>query len=164
LVVRCTVHRKSFTVYPEGFVPFGRTRLVPGDEGWESTYFSAALDAAKGERWSDFGRTGCGWWTTQWRHLRRLGELFGLGSGGTVAELVAEAVGVPLHLALEARATFGAGGFRSRGRALVQILDAMREVGTSVLKRLMRAGYVASWCGRAFYADPRWGLRPMVPF
>jgi hypothetical protein len=138
--------------------------LVPDDEGWESTHFKAALDASEGERWSDFGRTGERWWTTQWRHLQRLGELFGWGADGTVVELIAEALGVPLHLALEAHAKFDCGGFRNRGRALVQLLDAIRNAGVVILRRLMHAGYLANWCGRAFYADPRWGLRAMVPF
>jgi len=165
LVVRCIVHNRSFTIYPPGFTPYGRRRLVPRHQRWEATIFEAALDAGEGEgeRWSDTGQQG-GWWSTQWRHLRRIGELFGLGGDGRLGERVAQLLRVDLHVHLEAREAFGAGGFRRRGRAVRQVLVAVRDAGGDVLRRLLRAGYAASLWGRGFWADPRWGLRPVMVF
>lgn len=163
LVVRCYVHNRSFTVYPPGFTPFVRRGLVPRQKRCETTFFEAALDAADGERWSDSGGQG-GWWTTQWRHIARLGELLGLGADGRVGERAAQALEVDLHLHIEAREAFGTGGFRRRGRAVVQVLEATRLVAGDVLRRLLRAGFETGFCGRSFWADPLWGLWPVVPF
>ncbi len=76
LVMRCTTHRRSFTLYPPGYVPYARMRLAPvvpdggavlveAEGGKErrqdgvgsvagrfaGTYFGAALDGARGELW-----------------------------------------------------------------------------------------------------------------
>ncbi len=57
-VLICTTHNKAFTVYPPGFVPYGRQLLAPiardGDlisgasesPFFSGTFFDAALDAA----------------------------------------------------------------------------------------------------------------------
>ena len=161
LVLRCVVHHRSFTVYPPGLMPFGRRRLVPRHQRWEATIFEAALDASEGERWSDTGQLG-GWWSTQWRHLGRLGELLGLGGGDRLGERVAQQLGVDLHVHLEARGAYDARGFQRRGRAVRKVLEAVRVAGSDVLRRLLRAGYEAGLFGRGFWADPRWGLRPVV--
>jgi hypothetical protein len=155
------VHKQSFTVYPPGYTPFARKRLVPRHERWEATIFEAALDAADGERWSDTGGQG-GRWTTQWRHIARLGELLGLDADGRIAEIVAKALRVDLHVHAKAREKFCSGGFRNRGRAVVQVLEAALAAGAGMLWRLLRAGYMAGLCGRGFWANPRWGLKPMV--
>ena len=161
LVIRCVVHNRSFTIYPPGFTPYGRRRLVPRHQRWAATIFEAVLDASEGERWSDTGQQG-GWWSTQWRHLERLGELLGLGGGDRVGERVAQVLGVALHVHIEARTAFGIGGFHRRGRAVRKVLKAVRDAGGDVLRRLLRAGYAAGQWGRGFWADPRWGLRPVV--
>ncbi len=69
-----------------------------------------------------------------------------------------------LHVHTRAREEFGAGGFRKCGRAVAEVLAAAVAAAGGVLRRLLHAGRVASWCGRAFWADPRRGLRPLVPF
>jgi hypothetical protein len=163
LVIRCTVHEQSFTIYPPGFTPFARRCLISEHGRCEATAFKAALDAAEGERWSDFGGLR-GWWSTQWRHIARLGELFGLSTTTRVSELVAKALGVDLHLHIEARAAFSSGGFRYRGRAVVGVLEAVRAAGGDVLRRHLRAGHSSGCFGRSFRADPRRGLVPVVPF
>lgn len=163
LVVRCVVHKRSFTVYPTGFTPYSRRRLAPRVGRWVATIFEAALDAAQGERWSDWGDGG-GWWSTQWRHLERLGVLLGLGVDDRVGERVARVLGVDLHVHIEAREAFGAGGFRRRGRALVRVLEAVLGAGSDVLRRLLRAGCATGFCGRSFWSDPRRGLSPVASF
>lgn len=163
LVVRCVVHGRSFTVYPPGFTPYGRQRLVPEQERWEATVFEAALDAAEGERWSDIGAKG-GWWSTQWRHLVRLGVLLGLSVGEREGEQAGRALGVDLHVLVGGREGFRAGGYRRRGRAVLAVLEAVRGAGGDVLRRLLHAGRVTGLWGRGFFVDPRWGLRPAAAF
>lgn len=64
-VLRCEVHRKSFTVYPPGHVPYGRRPLVvlapdggdvdhrvgSGVDRFQETAFEAAIDGAGGKAW-----------------------------------------------------------------------------------------------------------------
>lgn len=163
LVVRCVVHEARFTVYPPGFTPYSRQRLVPREERWDSTQFEAALDATEGERWSDVGDRG-GWWSTQWRHLLLLGALLGLVGDGRVGEKAAQALGVDLHLYVEAREAFALGGFRRRRGAIVEVLEAVRRAGGDVLRRLLRAGMVTGQLGRSFWSDARFGVVPVMTF
>lgn len=108
LVMRCTTHRRSFTLYPPGYVPYARVRLSPvvpdgsavldagGEERREDsvgsaagrfagTYFEAALDAASSKLWpSDWqqpvggDRSARRWASTQARRTRRASRLLGL--------------------------------------------------------------------------------------
>jgi len=64
-VVGCSVHPvQRYTLYPPGHVPYGRAQAVAtsvsgqrlreaetGKPAWKATVMSAALDAARGERW-----------------------------------------------------------------------------------------------------------------
>ena len=161
LVVRCVVHGRSFTVYPPGFTPYSRRRLVPRQDRWEATMFEAALDAAEGERWSDVGDQG-GWWSTQRRHIARLGVLLGLAGDDRAGEEAAQALKVDLHVLFGARKAFGSKGFRHSGGAIVEVLDALLRAGSDVLRRLLRVGVVTGFCGRCFWSDARWGLRPVA--
>lgn len=163
LVVRCVVHGLSYTVYPPGFTPFGRHRLVPKQESWQATVFEAALDAAEGERWSDIGAEG-GWWSTQWRHLVRLGVILGLSADEREGELAARALGVDLHVHVAGREAFGAGGYRRRGQGVAAVLAAVRHAGGDALRRLLHAGWVTGMWGRGFFVGCRWGLRPPAAF
>lgn len=57
-VVRCRVHNVSFTLYPEGHVPYGRVAVLSErDEAYEidtkSSLVGAAIAAARGERWPE---------------------------------------------------------------------------------------------------------------
>jgi hypothetical protein len=163
MVVKCVVHDRYFTVQPPGFVPHGRSRLVPRQGRWEATIFEAALDASEGERWSDVGEQ-CGWWSTQWRRLLRLGTLLGLVGDERSGEEAAQALGVDLHVHVEAREAFGLGGFRRRGGAIVKVLEAVRSAGADVRRRLLWAGFVTEWCGRCFFSDARFGVKPVGTF
>jgi hypothetical protein len=178
LVVRCSVHKRSFTVYPIGFIPYSRRRVVPREEPWSQTVFDAALEAGAGKRWSDF-RAGILWWPTQWRRIGRAAELLGLCADGRTAERMAHELDVDLHVHAAAREAYGGGGFRQRGRAVEQVLDAVREAVRKkarllrvdvqrelrlLLQRLLRAGSTAGFCGLGYWADPRSGLRPVTAF
>ncbi len=163
LVVKCEVHGLSFTVYPPGFIPYSRQRLVPRHQRWEATMFEAALDADRDERWSDIGADG-GFWSTQWRRLERLGLLLGLAGDARIGEEAAQALDVGLHVHAAAREAFERGGFRRRASALVKVLDALRSDGAEVLRRLLRAGVVTGYCGRSFWSDARFGVREVGAF
>jgi len=110
LVARCKTHGVSFTLYPPGYVPYGRQRLAPvvpdgsavvaeappradggasvGEAGrFAGTMFGAALDAARGELWPsgwqqpvDAGRS-ARWASTQARRTRRASRLLGVAPG-----------------------------------------------------------------------------------
>jgi len=161
-VVVCVVHGQYFTLYPPAYVPYGRKRLVPKQDSWRGTLFEAAVEAAADERWSDIGEEG-EWWSTQWRHIERAGELLGLSSPEKLAEQVAMHLDVDLHLHERARRQYREGGFRQRGNAVMMIVrPAARGEGRT--RRLLRAGFATEWCGRSFYADPRRGLQSIASF
>jgi hypothetical protein len=107
LVMRCATHQRSFTLYPPGYAPYGRSRLAPvvpdgsavlTDRGQQvdrregagaadrfaGTYFGAALDAARGELWPsgwqqpvDAGPS-ARWSSTQARRTRTASRLLGV--------------------------------------------------------------------------------------
>jgi hypothetical protein len=153
VVIYCTVHDCYFTVYPVGYVPYGRKRLISEEKDEEETVFTAAFEAADGyERWSEIGSDGRRWWSTQWRQIRRAGELLGLGGDANRGEKVAMHLGIALHIHAEARGRFDDQSFRQRGRAVVDTVRAVLAAGVGRLWRLLRAGYAAGFLGRSFHA------------
>ncbi|MDY0003231.1 MAG: hypothetical protein RBU30_18165, partial [Polyangia bacterium] len=83
-VVWCQTHDRYFTIYPSGFVPYGRLRLpTKAEEIADAPALLAVEDRAEPgvERWPDFadpdGVTP-GWASTQWRHIGRWGRWLGL--------------------------------------------------------------------------------------
>ena len=87
-VVRCLTHENAFTLYPEGFVPYGRVPVLvvkpaePDDQSEKDNLVGAGEAACRGERWpdepieGDRGPVG----RTQRRWLKWLGSVFGLDS------------------------------------------------------------------------------------
>lgn len=164
VVIVCVVHGCYFTVYPLGYVPYGRKCLISREKEDEETVFTAAIEAADGsERWSEIGNDGR-WWSTQWRQIRRAGELLGLGGDGQQGERAAMHLGIPLHVHLEARRQYGHQSFRQRGRAVVNTVQAVIAAGIGRLWRLLRAGYAAGCLGRSFYAAPERSLIAVTSF
>lgn len=153
LVIECTVHGRYFTLYPPGYVPYGRKRLVVEDEADEQTIFTAAKEASAGvKRWSETGDEGR-WWSTQWRQIRRCGELLCLECEEPKGERVSMHLGISLHEHVEARSRYGHSSFRERGRAVMQVVAAAIAAGLGLLWRLLKAGYESGFLGRSFYAD-----------
>lgn len=159
-VCRCHAHGLSFAIYPLGFVPYSRRPLLdaPGAPTTESPSFaSVAREAASGVAWTRAAPGGTDrWWTTQTRLLLRLVQAFG-GLAGSTRDVVAVALGLPLRvLARVAEAT----GFRARGRAVTDVLEALG----GDLDRLLLAGALAGCWGapwRWHDGPPR--LVPVVP-
>ena len=160
VVAHCASHGIYFTLYPPSHVPYGRRRVVPvdirGQDPWRQTQFRAALEATAGEpAWSREADGGPGW-RTQRRHIERAAGMLGLKCPPRDAERVADALGVGMLVHGQARTKYTtATGFRNRGKAVMQVLDALPERGT--LERMLAAGHAAGalpepwiWTRRGF--------------
>lgn len=160
-VCRCHAHGASFSVYPPGFIPYARRALLdspPVTSVPEAPSFAAvAAEAANGTAWDRAAKHGSSrWWSTQWRVLHRLRQALGAFEAG-LHEVVALALGLPLHLL---SAVTGAVGYRARGQALQAVLTALG----GDLDRLLLAGALAGCWGSPWRwqrAPPR--LVPLVP-
>jgi len=164
-VMRCRPHRRAFTLYPPGHVPYGRVAVVAvapdgspirgreGIERFEGTLFTAALDAAAGRAWhrEHVGSTDR-WWGTQLRRLKRAARLLALAPAaawkhrGRVADLLA----LDGLLFSEQAERFGsARGYRERGAAVRRILEALPP--SHVLpERLVECGTLAGCWGASY--------------
>ena len=154
-VLRCSRHgRGAFTVYPPGYVPYGRHRIAPvaadgsgvhseaADrlEAFAPTVFAAAIDAADGRAWSRQG--GGPWWSSQTRWLARLICWMGVAASLEVQVRVrlAAILQVAQLVLLEQVRSIAAGpGYRQRGRAVVTVLAGLRH-DASLADRLVAAG------------------------
>jgi hypothetical protein len=170
-VIRCRSHGRFFTIYPPGFVPYGRQKLPERAAEVELSTGAPALEAvlhAADERmdrwpdWSDPEGNKPGWASTQWRQIARWGRWLGLAGPEGIGQQIATTLGVPLHDHAAQRARYRRGTYRNRGRAIVQVLDAVSRVG-GFLKRLLSAGLAAGLVGRGFLMDGRCRLRPVMP-
>jgi len=175
-VLRCGAHgRRAFTVYPPGYVPYGRQRMAPvaadgspvSVEGtgpvtaYEGTVFAAALDAAGGRAWSRDG--GGPWWSVQGRWLARLVRWVGVAVelDDELRSAVAAVLGIAQLLLLDAARHIAANaGYRAQGRAVVCVLAQLRRDG-SIADRLVAAGAEAGLWRHALRWHPRTNqLRP----
>lgn len=83
--VRCIAHRRSFTLYPVGHVPFGREPVVcqvedPEEADSRASLTGAAVAVCRGERWPEdliLGEQGPAG-RTQRRRIAAVGRLVGL--------------------------------------------------------------------------------------
>lgn len=157
-VVGCSVHPLGrFTLYPIGHVPYGRSAVLPcspageilagepgGAPAWRMTFFSAALDAAAGERWpSDSPAGDARRRRTQGRRLERAERLLGVHPGVTDSdrERIAARLQVPL-LVLRTAAAGRAASWAARGAVIVAILLELTAC-TRLPDRVLAAGAVA---------------------
>lgn len=142
-VVRCAAHGRSFTVYPPGYVPYGRMALADGG------LFGVASDAAQ-DTWPGDEQGDGRWRQSQYRWLALCGLWLGLGAGAGAAEQAAVELSVSLHEHRRLRVRYEAGGYRERGAAIVALVE---QLGPEAWCRLLRVGYTAGLCGRAFALD-----------
>jgi len=164
VVARCRTHAVAFTIYPPGYVPYGRAPTVPvdlagrpvrtpsGSLSWPATIFGAAIDAAAGRRWPLEG-TEPGARRTQGRRLALTAPLLGLclATDERTRERIASSLSIPL-LALRQvpRASLHAGGsWSERGQMITSVLALLREP-----RRVLAAGEVAGLWGRPSRWDP----------
>lgn len=177
-VVRCKTHKTGFTLYPPGHVPYGQQAILQvGPDGsllhdeqgqapeskagqpFEATCFQAALDAACGKYWNpqnpQRGFPGPDrWWGTQRRQLDKAVRWFGLDpcSKGQIRELICSALAVDqLVVEIGARAVANSSGYRVRGEAVVDVLEAVDQ--QCILERLLLSGHIAGLWGRPLRWD-----------
>lgn len=166
-VMRCRSHRRGFTLYPPGHVPYGRIAIAAvapdgspirdndGAERFRGTLFEASLDAAEQKPWhrEHIGSTER-WWGTQIRRLALAARLLAVSADvpSTRREQVAEILCVDLLLLREqAQKMRDAQGYQQRGIAVCHVLDALPH-GSFLPERLLQCGYLASLWG----APHRW--------
>lgn len=147
-VCRCYAHDVSFSVYPEGFVPYARRSLKTEPSADAPSFEEVAQEAAAGDAWPRQHEGGSErWWSTQLRLLGRLLAVL-LGDGDASSRhAIAVALAMPLALTEQVHQ---AKGYRARGQALV---DAMAGL---TLDHLLLAGFLAGCWGPAF----RWQQEP----
>ncbi len=166
-VLRCRPHKRSFTLYPPGHVPYGRIAIAPVApdaspirgkevaERYRGTLFEASLDAAERKPWHrEHAGSTDRWWGTQLRRLALAAQLLALAPGvaSRRREEVAEIVGVDLLLLREqAQKMLHAQGYQQRGAAVLEVLDAVPQ-GSFLPERLLECGYLAGCWG----APHRW--------
>jgi hypothetical protein len=167
-VIRCRSHGSFFTIYPPGFVPYGRKRLPTdasevdkGASALDAVHDAADSETARWPDWSDPAGNKPGWASTQWRQIARWGRLLGLTGQPQRTQQIATALGVPLHDHTAAGRQYRRGNYRQRGRAIEVVVGAVVGAG-AVLQRLLRAGFIAGLWGRAFAAAGARRLRALV--
>jgi len=178
-VMRCRPHKRAFTLYPPGHVPYGRAAVVAvapdgspirdGDrtERFEGSLFTASLDAAKGRAWHR-EHTGPSerWWGTQLRRLKLAARLLALtpGIAWTRRERVADVLGLDgLLLSEQARQFRKAKGYRQRGASVRRVLDAL-PLGRFLPERLVECGSLAGCWGPAYRWLPQSATLHRHPF
>jgi hypothetical protein len=166
-VFQCLSHRRSFTIYPPGWVPYGRKALVlldhrgealqhvSGECVWKGTLFDAVLDGGKEAFWPEEISLGptkevaqFGSRKTQRRHIAGAMRLFSLTLDDTqrTREKVAGILGMDLVLfeKLATRIRDGP-GLLARGRGGEEVLKTLHATGKTA-KNLIRLG-----AGHAFW-------------
>jgi hypothetical protein len=161
VVVNCLLHRRYYTLYPLGFVPYCRTRIAPvgldgqvlsrtatGLLGWEGTLFEAVVCCERGSS----ANLGLEPGTRQRR--RQLGvaaTLLGLTGCVSATEKAAVDLALALLLLTTAKAAYAqARGVAQRALALEPVLAVLPRSGPLLL-RLLRAGTSASVWGGAWW-------------
>ena len=186
-VLRCRTHRRAFTLYPPGHVPYGRQAVAPvapdGSEEiappddvaseatplirWQRTSFLAALDAAAGRAWPRTSRPDhdLGGWGSQGRLLSRSERLLGVSpKQDEVQQLhIARALSLDNTLLLRDQARLASGaGYRQRGQSVVTVLAEIERQGC-VLAPLLRAGHEAGlWGSPLSWESATRVLRPLA--
>lgn len=177
-VAECASHKLAFTLYPPGYVPYGRTAIAavssdgqavvdaerrPGEAtvAWRVTVFGAACDASCGRAWPRSAREGHESFRTQCRRVELGATLLGVLVASDAVQLAMAAVlGVAALMLRDASCTFHAPSWRRythRGRALHGPLAALEGAG-GVLERILVAGALVGQWGTAY----RWESQARV--
>lgn len=165
-VLQCRTHRRAFTLYPLGHVPYGRLAVAPvGLDGqvvfsperepatdgtraptWRTTLFESAF-AAIDER--SVKLTDPRWWATETpERLAQGATLLGIHPALSVqdADAIAFRLELPRLVLRDAAAAYGRGrGRAARGRVLVEVLGQLGD--TCLLDRVLAAGACAGCWG-----------------
>ena len=189
VVVKCKTHRRFFTLYPRGWVPYGRSPIVPigavdgantdavaealpsGEPGsvapvaWRPTAFGEALAAAVGDLWTveprAAGTSRKMWGRTQARQIAAAGQRLGLSEETRGAEIAAAELGVGLEVHSRERERFGSSRKRKvRGAAVERVVSSL-VVDEGLLGRMLRTGASTRAWGRPWRVMANGGLDPV---
>jgi hypothetical protein len=183
VVVHCEAHGMSFTLYPPGYVPYGRVPMAPvdteghvllefgeldraGDVGdneiseepaWDGTIFRAARDGSQGLAWPRQGSTTVfGSWRTQGRWIAIAAECLGLTGAVPDRWPLVGPLSVPALMMRDASAAYACTkGYVARGRAVARLLAALATTGRRLLDLLLSAGFTAGRWGEVLRWDSR---------
>lgn len=168
VVLRCLVHRRAFTLYPLGHMPYGRLPFAPvscdgellqsaeepsapgGSPCWQITIFVAALQAAHGQPWPRQSDGIARVWETQLEDIAKSAKALGLTkeTPPRIGEQIAQRLGVPRLELLDAAGAYQeARGYKERGRAIFAVLDRLVP-GRCVLERLLAAFVLSGVWGK----------------
>lgn len=185
-VARCKRHKVAFTLYPPGYVPYGRAPIAPLDGecqvlhettdaeagkgasyseraekvAWDGTIFRAALDARARLAWPRESSGGTiGSWRTQGRWLAIIATWLGLTHGEDERWSYAGPLGVPTLTLREASAGYAsANGYVARGRAESLVVDALSAL-TGTGRLLLELLLVAGFVAGLWGTALRWDAR-----
>jgi hypothetical protein len=167
-VMRCRMHRRGFTIYPPGHVPYGQNPIAPvapdgswiagqrGAKGFTGTYFDAALDAADNHAWphASYDRNLHPRFRTQLRHLDRAARLLGIKPDieEHLREETSKILSVPGQVLLDCtNLVQEQSGYQTLGTAICNVLEMIPETAC-VFGRVAEAGTVASlWPSADFW-------------
>lgn len=184
VVANCRTHGVAFTLYPPGYVPYGRVAMAPVDtEGqelhevslvaaapggagddktpgqlaWDATIFRAARDGGQGLAWPRRGSSHSpGSWRTQGRWIAVTAACLGLTSRDPDCWPLVGPLGVPALLMREASTAYRcAKGYVARGSAVTLPLSALAATGRRLLDLLLCTGFTAGCWGEAWRWDSR---------
>ena len=153
MVVYCKTHDRYFTVYPPGWAPYERGRVVPADEAesntaaWKQTLFHSAVC---GDWLGQYVSEGGTRWHTHRRRLVRCGQLLGLSTASGCGEEVAAILGIQLQVQGDARRLFACCDLASQRRAIASVLAAV-VVDERLWRQMARAGHAAGVWGVPWY-------------
>lgn len=177
-VVRCRTHQKSFTLYPPGYVPYGRKLLellgfngnpilgVHGVERFRGTIFDAALDAAENRFWpyKDENSFNNKTIATQANHLARASILLGIQPGLTIEQRhdCGHTLWVSLtSLIQNAQHIESKIDFQSQGQAVKNVLEEIPPFYSSLFERFAAVGSDMGLWPHLYVWNPSWQqLRP----
>ena len=148
-ILRCHRHTVCFTVYPEGWTPYGRAAIATAERPSRNTrsLFAAALAAAAGCLWPELsGQEECA--RTQRRRIERCGRVLGLGESDWESRAIL--LRLPLAALRDARTDWSRSRYRGpRGQIVAATLDAMSWDDSS-WQRLIQAGFESGCWGQAW--------------
>ena len=158
-VATCTEHGVSFTLYPIGWVPYGRAAVVDRSGDWSRTLFAVVVSIAA----TTPVRSMPGYRRTHQRRVVRAGRWVGVAGPDRAGETAAGVLGVGLAIHHASRAAYAsASGWHGRARAIATSLEAVRG-SDDLWRRALAAGYHGRLCGRALQVCPTSGaLLPLV--
>ena len=184
LQVKCKTHGGTWTVYPVGWIPYGRAPVFVADDSeegeveegeveegeveeenggrdWSGTLFDAVISAASGgPGWPRENQGDTPQWWSQVRRIGQCGTILGLSGDARNGEAVSALLEVPLHEHVECRKAYRkASGYRAQARAVFQALKLVAVL--PIITRMYRACFITGVCGCGYLAGPGPRLEPL---